>query len=96
MGIKAIDYDNLSEGDLVTWYGVHVLRWEDEIMRPYGIFPTIAFVQDNTLEDQIAALLEALKKIEVMGRNTRPIISKGAHMGNIARAAIALADGSDA
>ena len=60
MGIKAIDYENLSEGDLITWYGMHVLRWEDEI-RPYGIEPTIAFVQDNTQEILIGELLEALK-----------------------------------
>jgi len=60
MGIKAIDYENLSEGDLITWYGMHVLRWEDEI-RPYGIEPSIAFVQDDTQEILIGELLEALK-----------------------------------
>ena len=60
MGIKAIDYENLSEGDLITWFGVHVLRWEDEI-RPFGIEPTMAFVQDDTQEKQIAELLDALK-----------------------------------
>ena len=60
MGIKAIDYENLSEGDLVTWYGVHVLRWERDI-RPYGIEPSIAFVQDDTQEILITELLETLK-----------------------------------
>ena len=60
MGIKAIDYENLSEGDLITWYGMHVLRWEDEI-RPYGIEPSIAFVQDDTQEILIGELLDALK-----------------------------------
>jgi len=60
MSIKAIDYENLSEGDLITWYGMHVLRWEDEI-RPYGIEPSIAFVQDDTQEILIGELLEALK-----------------------------------
>ena len=62
MGIKAIDYENLSEGDLITWYGMHVLRWEDEI-RPYGIEPSIAFVQDNTQDELIAELLKALKAL---------------------------------
>jgi len=60
MGIKAIDYENLSEGDLVTWYGVHVLRWERDI-RPYGIEPSIAFVQDDTQEILIGELLAALR-----------------------------------
>lgn len=60
MGIKAIDYENLKEGDLVTWYGVHVLQWEREI-RPYGIEPTIAFVQYDSVEEINTDLLEALK-----------------------------------
>ena len=64
MGIKAIDYENLSEGDLITWYGMHVLRWEDEI-RPYGIDPTIAFVQDDTQEILIGELLETLKQVKI-------------------------------
>jgi hypothetical protein len=60
MGIKAIDYENLSDGDLITWYGVHVLQWESDI-RPYGIEPTIAFVQDDSQEELIKQLLEALE-----------------------------------
>ena len=61
MGIKAIDYDDLKEGDLITWYGVHVLSWEDNI-RPLGIEPTIAFVQDDTLETENQRLRELLEK----------------------------------
>jgi hypothetical protein len=61
MGIKAIDYENLSDGDLITWYGVHVLQWESDI-RPYGIEPTIAFVQDDSQEELIKQLLEALEE----------------------------------
>ena len=57
MGIKAIDYDDLKEGDLITWYGMHVLRWEDDI-RPLGIEPTIAFVQDDTLESENQRLVD--------------------------------------
>ncbi|MHA2253522.1 MAG: hypothetical protein ACXAD7_24400 [Candidatus Kariarchaeaceae archaeon] len=60
MSIKAIDYENLKEGDLITWYGVHVLKWEDEIS-PYGIEPTMAFVQDDTQDELITQLLEALE-----------------------------------
>lgn len=62
--IKIIEYENLEEGDLVTWYGVHVLQWEREI-RPYGIEPTVAFVQDD--DPVIAAapqLLTALEHIQ--------------------------------
>ena len=62
MGIKAIDYDDLKEGDLMTWYGMHVLRWEDDI-RPLGIEPTIAFVQDDTLESENQRLRELLAEI---------------------------------
>jgi hypothetical protein len=62
MGIKAIDYENLSDGDLITWYGVHVLQWESDI-RPYGIEPTIAFVQDDSQEELIKQLLEALEAL---------------------------------
>ena len=64
MGIKAINYENLQEGDLITWYGMHVLRWEDEI-RPYGIEPSIAFVQDDTQEILIGELLEVLKQVKM-------------------------------
>jgi hypothetical protein len=63
MGIKAISYENLQEGDLITWYGVHVIRWEDEI-RPYGIEPTIAFVKDDTQDGLIKQLLAALEDVE--------------------------------
>ena len=56
---RGIDYENLKEGDLITFYGVHVLRWEDDI-RPYGIEPTIAFVQDDSLEKENRQLREAL------------------------------------
>ena len=62
MGIKAIDYDDLKEGDLITWYGMHVLRWEDDI-RPLGIEPTIAFVQDDTLESENQRLRELLVEL---------------------------------
>ncbi|MHA2094593.1 MAG: hypothetical protein ACW98F_08190 [Candidatus Hodarchaeales archaeon] len=62
MSIKAIDYENLEEGDLITWYGVHVLKWEDEIS-PYGIEPTMAFVQDDTQDELITQLLKALKEL---------------------------------
>jgi hypothetical protein len=42
-----------------------------------------------------AELLEALKRIEVIGRGARPKISKGAIAGDIARAAIAKAEGKE-
>jgi hypothetical protein len=57
---RAIDYDNLKEGDLIQFYGVHVLKWERAI-RPLGIEPTIAFVEDDTQEQQLAAMREALE-----------------------------------
>ena len=38
-------------------------------------------------------LLEALKRIEIIGRGARPNISKGTIAGDIARAAIAKAEG---
>jgi len=45
------------------------------------------------LKQQNAELLKALKRIEVIGRGARPEISKGALAGDIARAAIAKAEG---
>jgi len=64
---RGIDYENLKEGDLIQFYGVHVLRWEDEI-RPYGIEPRIAFVEDDTLEKENAKLKKALENIRDLAR----------------------------
>ena len=46
----------------------------------------------HELKQQNADLLEALKEIEVIGRGARPLISKGALAGDIARRAIAKAE----
>jgi len=63
MLFRGIDYENLKEGDLIQFYGVHVLKWEDEI-RPYGIEPRIAFVKDDSLEKENRLMREALEAVE--------------------------------
>jgi len=55
MEYKGIDYENLKEGDLIQFYGVHVLTWIREIS-PIGIEPTIAFIES----EQVKALREQL------------------------------------
>ncbi len=57
---KCISYENLEEGELIQFFGVHVFAWEDDI-RPMGIEPTVAFVEDDTMEKQNAALVTALE-----------------------------------
>ena len=50
--------------------------------------------QITVLEQQLAALVEALEEIEIIGRNARSK-SKAVHMGNIARQALALVEGDE-
>ncbi len=59
---KCISYENLKEGELIQFFGVHVFAWEDDI-RPMGIEPTVAFVEDDTLEQENKRMRDALEEI---------------------------------
>ncbi len=57
---RGIDFENLEDGELIQFFGVHMLRWGD-IERATGIKPTIAFIEDDTLKQQNADLVAALE-----------------------------------
>lgn len=46
MTYKLIPYEQLEEGEMIQFFGVHVLRWEREFS-PLGITPAYAFVEDE-------------------------------------------------
>ncbi len=55
---KAIPYDELNEGDLVQFYGVHALRWGNTLT------PSYAFIElDDPLYSAAPALLEACEAL---------------------------------
>lgn len=57
---RGIDFENLEDGEYIQFFGVHMLSWGD-IERATGIKPTIAFIEDDSLEKQIADLVAALE-----------------------------------
>ena len=59
---RGIDFENLEDGEYIQFFGVHMLSWGD-IERATGIKPTIAFIEDDTLEKQIADLVAALDEL---------------------------------
>ena len=59
---RGINFENLKDGEYIQFFGVHMLSWGD-IERATGIKPTIAFIEDDTLEKQNADLVTALEKI---------------------------------
>ncbi len=60
---RGIDFENLEDGEYIQFFGVHMLSWGD-IERATGIKPTIAFIEDDTLEKENAAMVEALEAIQ--------------------------------
>lgn len=65
---RGIDFENLEDGEYIQFFGVHMLSWGD-IERATGIKPTIAFIEDDTLEQQKAALVEALEIIQAIAKD---------------------------
>ena len=74
---RGIDFENLEDGEYIQFFGVHMLSWGD-IERATGIKPTIAFIEDDTLENQKAMLLEACEfAINKLNEMTTDEFSKG-------------------
>lgn len=65
---RGIDYENLKDGEYIQFFGIHMLSWGD-IERATGIKPTIAFIEDDTLEKQNANLIKGLERAEQTIRN---------------------------
>ena len=65
---RAIDFENLKDGEYIQFFGVHMLSWGN-IERATGIKPTIAFIEDDTQEKKITDLLIALERAEQTIRN---------------------------
>ena len=58
MTYRLIPYDQLKEGDMIQFFGVHVLRWEREIIH---VQPDYAFVKDDKTDDAIEKCIDTFR-----------------------------------